>query len=226
MKKLPNVTLLGIDCVDAKRLQRALDISTECLEFSNVKLLTSLAINDSRLVPIPTLESIDEYSKFCIKDLNQYVNTDFVLLIQHDGFVLNPNKWSEEFLQYDYIGAVWPVGPWAGDDFPKELYGQNIVGNGGFSLRSKKFLEISSRLFVEGKILNYQPEDIALCVWYRELLEKEGVVFAPASIAQKFSYNIKDKNTSWSGEFGFHGLKDSNRERISKWLDENQKWGL
>lgn len=226
MKKLPNVTLLGIDCIDEKRLQKALDISSEGIEFGAVKLLTSLPTDDPRVVQIPAIGSIEDYSKFCIADLASYVDTEFVLLIQYDGFVLNPEAWSDDFLQYDYIGAVWPVGPWGGDDFPKELYGTNVVGNGGFSLRSKKFLETSTRLFNHGEISKYQPEDVALCVWYRELLEKEGVIFAPVSIARKFSYNIKDKNTLWNGEFGFHGLKDFNRERISNWLDKNKKWEL
>jgi hypothetical protein len=217
--QLPQVTLIGIDCVDVKRLQKGLDISSEHIEFGAVKMLTSLPTEDLRKVSIDHINSIEEYSKFCIKDLVQYVDTEYALVIQYDGFVLNADAWSEEFLKYDYIGAVWQVGPWFGDDFPQELYGTEIVGNGGFSLRSKKLLEASSRLFNEGKISRYQPEDVALCVYNRELLEKEGIVFAPLSVAKKFSYNIKNKNTVWSGEFGFHGLKESNKEGLATWLE-------
>jgi hypothetical protein len=226
MKKLLNVTLLGIDCVNVERLQKALDISAEYIEFGAVKLLTSLPTDDFRKVEIEHLGSIDEYSKFCIKDLVKYVTTDYVLVVQYDGFVLNPEKWSDEFFQYDYIGAVWPIGPWGGEDFPPELHGKDFVGNGGFSLRSKKFLELSTTLFDSGKILKYQPEDVALCVWYRHLFEAEGFVFAPVSVARKFSYNIKDKDTLWSDEFGFHGLKQKNVSRLSKWIEQNQKWDL
>ena len=31
--------------------------------------------------------------------------TDFVLTIQHDGFILNPDAWRDDFFDYDYIGA-------------------------------------------------------------------------------------------------------------------------
>ncbi len=224
--QLPQVTLVGIDCIDVERLQKALNISSENIEFGAVKLLTSLPTDDIRKIGIDTIGSIEEYSKFCIKDLVRYIDTEYVLVIQYDGFVLNAEAWSQEFLRYDYIGAVWPVGPWGGDDFPEELYGTDVVGNGGFSLRSKKFLEISSQLFNAGKLPNYQPEDVAVCVWYRDVLEKEGVIFAPVSIARIFSYNIKDKNSSWNGEFGFHGLKEKNITNLSKWLEGSKKWNL
>ncbi len=224
--QLPQITLIGIDCINVERLQKALDISSKHIEFGAAKLLTSLDSDDSRKVSIAQLESIDAYSKFCIKDLAQYVDTEYALVIQYDGFVLNADAWSDEFLQYDYIGAVWQVGPWFGDDFPKELHGAEVVGNGGFSLRSKKFLDASARLFSEGKITRYQPEDVALCVYYRDLLEMEGIKFAPIDVAKKFSYNMKSKDSSWSGEFGFHGMKDSNMKNLSKWIEENEDWNL
>ena len=55
-----------------------------------------------------------------------------MLIIQHDGFILNHKAWDNEFLNYDYIGA--PV-YWMGNKLIE-------VGNGGFSLRSKKLLKI------------------------------------------------------------------------------------
>ena len=149
MKKLPTITLLGIDCVNVERLRKALDISCERIEFGAVKLLTSLPTNDMRKISIDHIGSIEEYSKFCIKNLIEYVDTDYVLVIQYDGFVLNANAWLDDFFNYDYCGAVWPVGPWFGDDFPKELFGTEVVGNGGFSLRSKELLETCSRLYTQ-----------------------------------------------------------------------------
>ena len=142
--KLPNVTLLGADCVNIERLILAMDISEKEIEFGAVKLLTSLPTEDKRKVAIPYIGSIEEFSRFCIEDLNNYVDTDYVLLVQYDGFILNPKSWTYEFLKYDYIGAPRAVGMLELDDFPRELNnGKWVVGNGGFCLRSKKLLEIS-----------------------------------------------------------------------------------
>lgn len=225
MKKisLNNVTLLGIDCVNVERLQKALDISCIGIDFGQVKLLTSLPTDDLRKVEIPHIDSIEKYSEFCIKDLHNYVDTDFVLLVQYDGFVLNPKSWDNDFLNYDYIGAPWAVGTWETNHFPKELYGQKVVGNGGFSLRSKKFLEISSQLVKRGIIKNYQPEDVALCVWYRKELENFGIKFPPIELAERFSFEGEVNRGQWINEFGFHGLKWSN---INNWIKENPQWGI
>jgi predicted nucleotidyltransferase len=207
-RTLSNVTLLGIDCVNVERLAVAMDASEKGIQFGAVKLLTSLSTTDPRRIEIPHIATIEDFSRFCIADLHAYVDTDYVLLVQYDGFVLNPESWTEEFLHYDYIGAPWPVGTWKTDHFPKEWNGTWRVGNGGFSLRSKKFLDSSARLAQEGKIEKYNPEDVALCVWYRSLLEKEGMQFAPVDIAMRFS--IESKTDEYGKPFGFHGLYHEN----------------
>jgi len=75
---------------------------------------------------ITTITTKEGYSRFVIKDLNKHINSDFALLIQWDGYIVNPLVWNPKFQDYDYIGAKW----WWYSD------GHN-VGNGGFSLRSK-----------------------------------------------------------------------------------------
>lgn len=212
MLRLPRVTLLGIDCVNVERLASAMDASQSEIEFGAVKLLTSLPTEDPRKIMIPHIGTIEEFSRFCIEDLHKYVDTDYVLLVQYDGFVLNPESWNEEFLKYDYIGAPWPVGTWETDAFPKEFNGTWVVGNGGFSLRSKKILEVGSRLVKENKIIKFQPEDIALCVWYKDILEKEGIVFAPVDLAHTFS--VESKVEVYGKPFGFHGAYRENIDAI------------
>lgn len=221
--KLDNVTLLGIDCVNVERLQKALDISCIGIDFAQVKLLTSLPTDDMRKVAIPHIDSIEKFSEFCIRDLYKYVDTEFVLLVQYDGFVLNSESWDDEFLKYDYVGASWLVADWSitDYDFPEELLGTRVVGNGGFCLRSKKFLEISSRLGDNGVFKKYHPEDVVLCVWDRDKVEREGVKFAPADVAMKFS--IEGDDDIYEKQFGFHNLKWTN---IQKWIDENSQWGI
>lgn len=217
-RKLKNVTLLGIDCVDVERLRLAINICQNDFEFAEVKLLTSLDVaNKENIVKIKAISSTEEYSHFVINDLWQYVNTTHVLLVQYDGFILNPKAWTDEYLEYDYIGAPWLVADWSVTNFsfPEELIGKLVVGNGGFSLRSKKMLELTSKLSQTGEITRLHPEDTSLCVWYRNLLEAEGIKFAPINLAKQFSFESEDKdNYYWDGQFGFHGLKWTD---ISKW---------
>jgi hypothetical protein len=66
---------------------------------------------------------------FVLHELHHYIDSDFVLLVEWDGYIINPTAWTNEFLNFDYIGAVWGHHK---DGFR--------VGNGGFSLRSRKLL--------------------------------------------------------------------------------------
>jgi predicted nucleotidyltransferase len=204
--KLPNVTLLGIDCVNVERLINAMNISQEDIEFGAVKLLTSLSTDYLNSVKIPHIGTIEDLSRFCIVELNKYVETDYVLLVQYDGFVLNPDSWNSEFLKYDYIGA--PISR-------KESWGESIplvVGNGGFSIRSKRFLELSTKLATENKITKFHPEDVSLCVWYRDLLEQENMTFAPIDLAIKFS--VQEDYGVYHKPFGFHGCYGKNMDEL------------
>jgi hypothetical protein len=224
MKKiLPNVTLMGIDCLNVGRVAKALDISSQQITFAEVKLLTSLPTADPRKVEIPRIDSIEAFSEFCVRDLHKYVDTEYVLLVQYDGFILNPGSWEDDFLHYDYIGAPWLVADWSVNDFdfPEALRGTRVVGNGGFSLRSKRFLETSARLADEGAFKKYHPEDVVLCVWDRKIVEAAGIDFAPPEVAARFS--IEGDDDVYDKQFGFHGLKWTD---ISKWINENPQWGI
>ena len=139
-KKLETVILLGIDCVDLDRLILAMDICEEKFEFADVKILTSIKSDHENVIPIKHIDSVEQYSKFVLAELDNYVDTEHVLIVQYDGFILNPEAWMDEFLQYDYVGAPWLVDQMFVDmfAFPEKLMGQTVVGNGGFCLRSKK----------------------------------------------------------------------------------------
>ena len=127
-----------------------------------------------------------QYSKMVMKDLNNFIHTDFVMLFQNDGFIDNIGKWDESFLKYDYVGAPW----WYKDD--------NNVGNGGFSIRSKKLLQILSS---DESIEKYDPEDHHICRVYGDYLRKQhGINFAPEHVARKFSV----ETGKYVDQFGFH----------------------
>jgi Protein of unknown function (DUF5672) len=205
MRRLEHVTLIGVDCLDVQRLLNAARISQAALDFGAVRLLTSIPNSHPEFAMINPIQSIGAYSRFMIKDLNSFVETPFALVIQHDGLVLNPEAWLEEFTAYDYIGA------------PLWIDGQHVVGNGGFSLRSKKLLEVLQDDSI--RVPDDTPEDVFICITLRDHLERRGIKFAPVELAQRFALEGNEKDgVVWTDQFGFHGLQWTD---ISRWLLEH-----
>jgi hypothetical protein len=108
--------------------------------------------------------------------------------VQWDGWIINEGAWMPKFLEYDYIGAVWF---W----HPKGLR----VGNGGFSLRSKKLCQLTASPEFQYADLN---EDDLICHLNRDFLVSNGIKFAPEELARHFSY---ERELSDIPTFGFHG---------------------
>lgn len=190
--KLENVTLVCIDCTNYGEAISAIRKSLYQCDFAKSIFLTDIKVSNPNfpfeIIQIPKIGSKEEYSTFVIKELHKYIQTEHVLIIQHDGYVLNGQSWDGRFLEYDYIGAPW-------------LYvdGRN-VGNGGFSLRSKKLLEISG---TDEFVLPLNPEDDVFCRLYRPYLEeKYKIKFAPEDVADTFSYELREPICR---TFGFHG---------------------
>ncbi len=210
MAYLSDITLIGVDCVDVERLILAAEISTAHLQFDAVQLLSSLPTANPWVTPIEHLGDIEAYNDFVLKELHRYVHTAAALVIQHDGFVLNPGAWTDDFRRWDYIGAPWAV------------EGARVVGNGGFSLRSRRLLErLSAPDIVRPTRV---PEDWFVCVSVRDLLDSEGFRFAPADVAHRFSFEGDPAfGVSWRGQFGFHGLTWTD---ISAWLNDHPNLGI
>ena len=138
-------------------------------------------------------ETIDihDYSRFCMKDLADAVEGTHALIVQNDGYILHPELWNPRWLEYDYIGAPWPLVTAGGDR-------RKRVGNGGFSLRSTALLRACQKLdFREGV-----PEDIQICQTGRHVFVLQGLVFAPIESARRFSV---ERVPTGSPTFGFHG---------------------
>lgn len=200
---LPQVTLVAVTSVAIEPTVEALRKSMRQAQFAKVLLLTDhsrLSGADPAIVwqPIDRLHSRADYSRFMLRDLAHYITTDFALCIQWDGFVLDGGAWNPRFLDYDYIGAVWP-------HFPD---GRN-VGNGGFSLRSRRLLEACRNLPFDG----LESEDVVIARTCREGLEKQGISFAPEMIARQFAY---ERTAPTGREFGFHGAYNLVRHLSAK----------
>lgn len=174
---------------------KAIEKSIEQCDFAAVKLLTNRT-DLNYAVKIPEIKGLDGYSNFCVRDLTKYVDTPFALIIQYDGFVLNGSAWTDDFQKYDYIGA------------PTDTTGRMM--NGGFSLRSKRLLDFSSK----NNWPSAHPEDFQFCLGHRAEIESVGMKFAPIEVSRKFSMEGRSFNSiewsstkqKWNGEFGWHSL--------------------
>lgn len=193
-KDLPDVTLIIVDCVDYDRARKSFDRCKEFFNFGDAKFLTHFDVDSSDVVKIDEINSLAAYSVFMLKRLWQYVNTSHALIVQWDGTIWNPNLWSDEFLEYDYIGAPWSS-ELIGVGIPKQFN----VGNGGFSLRSKRLIDFVA---LNDKIIIHSLEDVAICQYNRAYLECFNFKFAPYDVAYKFSW--ESGNPPVNGAFGVH----------------------
>ena len=208
MITLNNVTLVSVTSVNLERTIKALRYSMSDIKFNTVKLFTDVDVEcpDIDVVKIETLDYIN-YSRFIVYELYKHINTDYVLIIQEDGFVINNDKWQDVFLNYDYIGAPFPIPPITDNISYRDPFGNLCrVGNGGFSLRSKKLLELPTKLNLEWKpYFGYYNEDGFFAVHNKHIFEENGCVYAPINVAAEFSLEYKTPENYDVTPFGFHG---------------------
>jgi hypothetical protein len=188
---LPQVTLCAVSSVNIAATVTAVEACRAQIAFGACKLLTDAAVHlphaEIEHVPIAPLRSSRAYSDFLLTRLVDHVETPFCLVVQWDGHVVNAVRWRDAFLDHDYIGASWP-----------QFSDGRDVGNGGFSLRSRRLMEACRAPdFVQS-----HPEDVAICRVNRPLLEAQGFRFAPRGLADAFSAERAGDPT---GAFGYHG---------------------
>jgi hypothetical protein len=187
--RLSDVTVCAADSVSPALAARALEICVGQCEFGDAILFSDTPVTGNfRHVQIERMKSLDEYSRFCLRDIPRLTNTPFVLIVQWDGYIVDPGMWSGAFRNYDYVGAPIP-----------EQDGTAWVGNGGFSLRSRRLLDALPGLEQPTGV----AEDVVICRRNRERLEGEHQVkFAPVALATRFSYEMRHPGRP---TFGFHG---------------------
>jgi len=166
---------------------------------------------ETQWIKIPRMKNYeDDYKTISLKLMPHICIEDYNLILHSDGFAVNRSAWTDEFFEYDYIGAAW---------------GDGRVGNGGFCLRSRKLYDALLDLNVGTKTSDYNhilqnpdfhiinaqgqykiPEDNVICKIYKDELEtKYGIKFAPTHIANRFSVE-HNYNHEWVGKsLGFHG---------------------
>lgn len=205
---LNNVTIVGVAGIKAIETLKAIKYSMREIEFNNAILITPEDIKDNdNKVQIIKCEPLnyEQYNHFIVYKLYEYINTTHCLIVQNDGYVVNPNMWKDTWLEYDYIGAPWPL---PNDNFSFRDQDGIIqrVGNGGFTLRSKKLLSLAKELNLEWKDYHgFYHEDGFFCCHHKKNYELAGCKFAPIEIASEFSHEIMIPENYGNIPFGFHG---------------------
>ena len=192
---LNDVTLCCIDCAQPHLALRAMRLSLDQCDFAAALLLTDAALADAPVTGpviavrrIAPLADARAYSAFMLKGLAAHIETDFALVVQWDGHVIDGARWESGFRGFDYIGAPWP----------RARPGEQ-VGNGGFSLRSRRLLAVlAGDAFPAG-----HPEDVRIGATWRPALERLGMRFPPPETARRFAVEME---IDPAPSFGFHGL--------------------
>ena len=173
-----------------------------------------------------------QYTVFMMHSLYAFIKTDYCLVVQDDGWVLNGDKFTEDFYEYDYIGPPTHCGFQFTDDASniEHLFLQFhwldkpntlVVQNGGFSLRSKRFLEACNVLGITHTSpdpimlkndtmkkakpwLHNWNEDVQLTGLLRPVLASCGYKFAPLSVATRFGMEYLDP--VWHKDINFNNI--------------------
>jgi hypothetical protein len=230
---LNNVTLTCVSGVNIRKSIFALWASQRNIDFYDIKLVTNLPIKykpkwlNVEIAQENELSSIDEYSHFCVYSLNKHINSSYILLVQADGYILNYKKWNPEFLNYDYIGAPWRL---RSDAYIDPFGNHQRVGNGGFSLRSKRLLDVPKNNNVEWNVnsndffrhmnVNEQAEDGIICIHNRHVYENAGCIFATFDIALRFSREQLMPENLKIQTFGFHKQIFGNNLKIKNFINK------
>lgn len=209
--KLPNVTLLAMTSVLIDETILALKYSSKDIEFGSVKLIShekpENLPSDITYQYISHIGSIDSWNQKIVFELYKYVDTDFVLLIHDDGFVINVNSWKDEFLDYDYIGAPW------GHNHLLDSNGVPIKVGNSVSIRSKKLLELPTKYNMPWRPHdNNFNEDTQICVWNRNFFLNYGIKYADYEIAKYFSHEEILPGFNEIIPFCFHSFEGENRK--------------
>jgi Protein of unknown function (DUF5672) len=189
---LRDVTLCAADSANVSLTARALRLSMTQCDFADTILFSHAPVaGPFRTVEIGRLNSTPAYSTFVFKQLPALVETPYVLIVQWDGYIVDPTAWRSDFRKYDYIGARW-----LGET------NRESVGNGGFSLRSRKFMvALAEPRFALDDTVN---SDWQVCHALRPVLERDcGIRFATEAVADRFSYETIEP---LAPTFGFHGM--------------------
>lgn len=214
--QLPNVTLTAVTSVKIYETIKAMEYSMRGIDFGDVILVTDQKPRHLpagiRYCHCEKIDSIDKFNHFMVYELAPYIQTDFILLVHYDGFVIHPEKWSDEFLHYDYIGSPWPL---PSNDYAYRDSQGNIcrVGN-SVSIRSRRLLAYPAEHRLPWVPVDdgFYNEDIFLCCHSKNQMEADGLSFAPLEVAVRFGREHSIPENQGVEPFAFHKWRGENAD--------------
>jgi ADP-heptose:LPS heptosyltransferase len=190
-RKLSDTTLMIADTYNYGGAVASLKKCMSKCDFDKVIFFTNipLKVDGVDVIQIDELSGKDGYSHFMLKEAWKYIDTKFVLVVQHDSWVLDENQFDEQLYNVDYCGALW-------------LENDGLSnGNGGFSWRSYRLMKTVG---TDPLINATTPEDVSLCRVYRRYLEKNyDFIWANDDLCEKFSFELRCPTQQ---TFGFHNF--------------------
>lgn len=210
MLKLPDVTLVMMDGTCPELAALSVEDSLKQVEFGETIIFspTRIDVEGARWVQSLAWCDMTAFNEYLWYAVPPQLSTRYMILSQWDSWVVDASQWTDEFLDYDYVGA-----PWCYDD------GMN-VGNGCAlrSLRLMRFLADNKQRFP----LAQNNEDDLICRRYR--LELEGCDFRwpPEQLAAKFSVE-GSRPAADSKHFMFHAPWLFPLFLDGEWLQERRR---
>ena len=208
--QLPNVTLAAMTSVKIWETIKALQYSMQGVDYGEVVLITH-----RRPLFLPKqitykhtsrLTDIDCFNYKMVYELGYYIQTDFALIVHYDGFVVHPESWRDEFLDYDYIGSPWPLPKPGRIHSYHDIYGNLCRVGNSVSIRSKRLLDFprKANLKWEKDEEGFYNEDIFICCMNKHRLEEAGMSIAPVEVAKYFGHEHPIPEVQGITPFAFH----------------------
>lgn len=200
------LTLLAISSIFIKETIDSLLTSSDKMDFKEIKIFThekpANLPSKIKYVNIKKINNIMDFNNFCFYEVGDYIETTHALFTQYHAWILDGDIFNNDWLKYDYCGAVWPIrqGSFRGNN------GEIVRnGNGGFSLRSKKIMSIPKKLnWPLREEQGFYNEDGNICCYYRKEFLELGIKYAPIEVAADFAFeNVVIENYG-RRTFGFH----------------------
>lgn len=192
MLELPQITLAALIGAGYKTEEhiQAIKKSRERIKFGAVKL-----------IQLPGVKNIDTWNKAVIYELPKHIDTEFCIFIHHDGWIINPEVWTNDWLNYDFIGAPWPLPQ---DDYSyRDEAGELVRVGNSVSLRSKKLMRLVAMRKWQFYYGNCNEDGFIAC-HNRKWLEQQGCKFAPLEVAKYFSKEHELPENKNIKTFAFH----------------------
>jgi hypothetical protein len=189
--QLPDVSLVMMDTTCPELAMLAVQDSTRGIDFGDVVIFSNNNISapGQRWVEAKPWASHLEYNEYFWYEVPNHLTTSHAIFIQWDSWIVNTLQWTDDYLQYDYVGAPW----WYEDGFN--------VGN-GCGLRSLRLMRhLAARKQAYPLIM--KEEDHLLSRVYRMPLEKQGFRWAPCPLASRFAFECTRPAVD-SQHFMFH----------------------